>query len=926
MVILSECPPIRIWALDIKVILIGGSEYKMPKSTKEKPQTSAQDLEYTGTKQTIALTDDVIVVSGTTEAIYPGVYTVTIALKDQNNRWEDGSAGPITLQWQIKPMVINLPTQSNKLTYKEGVKQSPEWSGLNTTYMQIVGGTQEAEEARTYGIQVELLNPKDSKTGSTIVCYTWPDGSNQVKNVPWTINGVEAQIGQKPVWSLTEWPYDGKEHHPTCTGYDSKTMEITGDYKAKAVGAYTCRVAPKENYMWADGTDNPIVCTWKITPKYISKPTLSDTEFKYDGSTKVIKINDSNVQTTEGTLSAVEVGLYSVGVTPVEGCYWKPENDDITILSRATVFLPWSIVPGVIDEAPIIEPMDYTGEEQEPTFKNHIPGMFELSGETSSSEPGEHILLVKPTKNYTWADGTRSTREVTYQINIPGTDGSSSQDKPTTFTGGIPETPKPTSPYTAESKPAIEQKRQEIVQAMKAVDGDLRRTLHANGVFYLEDMKFNDSFYRYPRNDPYNYVDGAREYLFFTKPDLPLVHDGNASGVDSFLTAPAKNIPYFTDLAESPGYRKSVFCNLSYSGTKRSDGCPFMRILSNRKVSNMDIPDLQVEELETAVNMYGTKILYPKSSSSSDEGVDFNIEFQDTRFCEIYHLFKVWDYYRTLKWYGVVSPASFLQEYGENKTYRGVFDSAMHALGRDIMESTHSYSGAEGDYVNYLFYKVLHDHIRVFKFLIDNDGETVLYAASAIGCYPKTIQRSAFSEIPERGPLNINIGFKVSGWFEDNITNVVQDFNAIVGSWKTKQECYDNEWPIYDPTIGFVSQELVDVPFIVKVSPVSASEGNPGRNTEFARYLFKWARFDSKSGTNQNYNIESSGTSSSWADFQRAEDTNTATEPMTNVMAPNGQMVTQNDWDYLANQNYDEDAIRTMLFTSDKYKDPNVTA
>lgn len=458
-------------------------------------------------------------------------------------------------------------------------------------------------------------------------------------------------------------------------------------------------------------------------------------------------------------------------------------------------------------------------------------------------------------------------------------------------------------------------KRDALIKEINTMDSQLRRTLNSNGVFRLEDMKFNDSFYRFPRIDPYNYVDGAKEYLFFTKPDLPLVQECTATNFDAFLTEPAKLVNYFTDLAESPGYRKSVFCNLSYSATKKYDGCPFIRILSNRKTSNMDIPDLQADELETAVNMFGTKILYPKGSNADEEGIDFNIEFEDTRFLEVYHLFKVWDYYRNLKWYGILSPASFLQG------YRVEHNLSEHILD-PFFSSSHKYTygDVEEAYVSYLYYKVLNDHIRVFKFLVDNDGETILYAASAIGCYPKTIQRSAFSEIADRGPLKISVGFKVSGWFEDNMTSTIDDFNTIVYSWRDENHCINNALPIYDYEIHRVSQELVDVPFIIKVPPVDAGTGNPGRNTEFCRYMLKWAKSDI-AATNQYYDFEKAGEKPS----EPSVDTDTGSSETddteyTNIQAPNGQMITKNDWDYLKNNNYSDDAARALLFQDDKYK------
>ena len=349
---------------------------------------------------------------------------------------------------------------------------------------------------------------------------------------------------------------------------------------------------------------------------------------------------------------------------------------------------------------------------------------------------------------------------------------------------------------------------------------ELRRTLRANGIFTPDDMKMNDAFYRFPRADPYNYVDGAREYLFFTKPDLPILRNKDQ------LISPADKVPFFNYLIQSEGYKKSVFWNLCTS--HGGDKCPFMRILSNRKTSNMDIPDLQVEELETAVNMFGSKILYPKSSGASDEGVDFTVEFEDTRFAEIYNLWKTYDLYRRLKWEGLLGPTI-------NK-------------GRKDIEQD-GYSAFEP----YVYYKILYDHFSVYKFLVESDGCTVLYGAKATGVYARSINRSAFSEIQDKGPLKVTIGFKISGWFDDDLMSVVTDFNSLVLKWFEVESdpdpvklVADNLAPIYDHEIGFVSQELVDAPFIVfddRTGTTEATDGYKGRDDQFKMFKLVWTKY-----------------------------------------------------------------------------------
>lgn len=324
----------------------------------------------------------------------------------------------------------------------------------------------------------------------------------------------------------------------------------------------------------------------------------------------------------------------------------------------------------------------------------------------------------------------------------------------------------------------------------------LRRTMRANGVYQPSDMRYWTTFYRFPRIDPFNYVDGAREYTFFTKPDLPLMVEGN-------LSESASIVSYYNWLYNS-GYRYTVLENLCASNESNGASCPFVRILTNRKTSNIDIPDISVEEMETAQNLYGTKMYYPKSSMQSDENADFSVEFEDTRFLEIYNYFKAWDYYRQLNWLGLFN----------------------------------IYSMNENRFQKYIINKILFDHISVFKFLVDNDGETILHFSKYTGVYPRTISRSSFSEIPNGGPLKITVGFKSSGWFDDMNPDILDDFNALITDWLTTGAITNpTEAYLWDEEIEQISGENVDYPYI-EIYPKKYQD-SPAYNLP----KLKWGKF-----------------------------------------------------------------------------------
>lgn len=307
----------------------------------------------------------------------------------------------------------------------------------------------------------------------------------------------------------------------------------------------------------------------------------------------------------------------------------------------------------------------------------------------------------------------------------------------------------------------------------------LRKTFRANGVYSREDMKYNTSFYRFRRFDPYNFIDGAFEMVFFTKPDLNIFSPSGGltttsmSNTDMFgrlganVVGGTASSPYFQYLYKM-GYRDTVLADLcsSYRASGTRHACPFIRILSNRRTSSLDLPDIVANEIETAQNLQGTKIYYPTSSMKSDEDAEFSMEFEDTSRLEIYNLFKAYDIYRQMKNLGLVAPR-----------------------------------------VEYIANKILHEQFSAYKFLLDSDGERIIYWAKAIGIYPKTISRSSFSEIPDKGELKISVQFKIAGWVEDMDPLILQDFNRLMLSYSGNEVQVVDLW---DDSIGRISGENLD--------------------------------------------------------------------------------------------------------------------
>ena len=366
----------------------------------------------------------------------------------------------------------------------------------------------------------------------------------------------------------------------------------------------------------------------------------------------------------------------------------------------------------------------------------------------------------------------------------------------------MPENQYPTS--TIQDPSQLTKDKQELSKDIRNGSSLLRKQFRAAGIYDIKDMRYHDTFYRFRRIDPYFMVEGGFEYLFFTKPDLSLIDEGEnltvtaTNDTDIYgrgsnkMKGGANYVPYLRRLWED-GYKRT-FADLcaSYHGVY-GDSCPFVRILSNRKTSNMDIPDIVTNELETAQNMYGTRIFYPTSSMKSDEDVEFSIEFEDTQYLEIYHFFKAYDVYRQMKWLGLMSPK---QHYIDNK--------------------------------------ILHDHMSIYKFIVDTDGETLLHWSKATGVYPKSISRSSFSELQDKGGLKITVTFKLSGWFEDMEPAILVDFNQLAGMYGYGGKGDHEHQALWDPEIQAITGEPVNYFYIDSYMDSMPNMGSPIR-----RYTLK---------------------------------------------------------------------------------------
>lgn len=282
-------------------------------------------------------------------------------------------------------------------------------------------------------------------------------------------------------------------------------------------------------------------------------------------------------------------------------------------------------------------------------------------------------------------------------------------------------------------------------------NSDMGDVFASNNLYNRNAIQWYDKFNRFGCIDPYNSVSNTKEYLFFTKPDLHICEPGSLN-----LNPELSGSSFFVELLNRyPNVIKQLQRSVSHEQTAGYH--PFMNILSNSVKNTLDMPEISSDDIDTSSTIYGTSITYRGDGFSSDEAYEFSLEFEDSRYLEIYHLFKAYDEYERLKRVGMITPPN-------------VNNAPVYNV-----------NGMNLSYNRYLEYKELHDQFAVYKIVTDEDYETILYYAYFCGVYPKNVPRDTFSEIRTDNGLRYSVSFKAQ-FVDDMKPYILLNLNNIVNS------------------------------------------------------------------------------------------------------------------------------------------------
>ena len=185
-----------------------------------------------------------------------------------------------------------------------------------------------------------------------------------------------------------------------------------------------------------------------------------------------------------------------------------------------------------------------------------------------------------------------------------------------------------------------------------------------------------------------------------------------------------------------------------------------MYLLTNCVTSRLDLPGISAESKESTANVMGTVIQYRSHSRKSDNGYDFSLSFRDNAYLEIYSMVKAYDEYIRLLKSGEISPIK-----------------------------------------KYIVSRILSEQFSIYKFLVGEDGETILYYAKLTGCYFTDVPRGDMSD-PGSDGFKYSLSFHAQ-FVEDSNPMIINEFNRIspgnsstdfINVYDSDNNVVDNTW------------------------------------------------------------------------------------------------------------------------------------
>lgn len=319
--------------------------------------------------------------------------------------WADGTRNTITINWEITKRQLGLAFGTTQWEY-DGLVHA-----TSITLSNIVTGDT---------VRVTLNNNYIQDVGTQKVTVNQPDNPNYYlpTNLTTTLKVTRAP---KATATSRNYSYDGNNH----AGVFGTYVKITGESAATNVHvvgdkivAYTGYAEPLPNYSWADTkTHEKRSFTWYIYPKYDAWYESGDSI--YTGAHMQF-VWGANYDVLEGNEWATDVGTYTVKIKPKTNHAWNSYtaptvgNNPIKTITITYHINDTNVyVPKLTQRE-----LTYNGEIQTaPIEWEYVASFCTVSGDTYKKDVGTYTLVLELNHDgYTWEDGTKDLKTITWEI------------------------------------------------------------------------------------------------------------------------------------------------------------------------------------------------------------------------------------------------------------------------------------------------------------------------------------------------------------------------------------------------------------------------------------------------------------------------------------------------------------------------------
>lgn len=297
-----------------------------------------------------------------------------------------------------KATAIARPSNPADLIYDTST-QLPEIAANDNYTIAVAART----DAGTYSATVTLNDPSN---------YYWAGEGDATAPITLTWKIVKAQIAI-PAVNSSNFVYDGNVHSPAINANNAYT--ITDNIQVDA-GVYYAKVALKNtaNYRWEGSGDNtaPLNLKWEIEQLKIDRPTVTITEFTYNGSVRTLAVAINEYYDIVGS-QGTNANTYSAKVTlnnPLN-VVWKGN----TATNTDPVAIEWKIKPHVV-KIPAVTSNDfvYDGSIHIPSIS--VSTYYTITGNSQSAAGTYFATVTLNNQNYIWEDDTEEDLKLEWTI------------------------------------------------------------------------------------------------------------------------------------------------------------------------------------------------------------------------------------------------------------------------------------------------------------------------------------------------------------------------------------------------------------------------------------------------------------------------------------------------------------------------------